>query len=271
MLSLVAGLASAAPGEGWGPDDSTQAEDEGTEEPEAAAEEATAPAPAKAPEAKVNKTTPTAEKAQASVEPERDRAPQLKEKSASAHRHDGFYLRLSMGGGSLGARGDRYDPSQQRSDYDFRGNAVSFDAMAGGTPAPGIAVGGAYLASTAARTGYRDQQGSDAGLGFGMLGPFIDVFPDPKAGWHLGGSLGPAVSVSFDDQSTTRSVAAGFGAAAWVGYDFWIADQWSLGATFRVQGARVETPNSRELDKDSPNHDRLDLASASLMLTALYH
>jgi hypothetical protein len=272
MVSLVASLASAqAAGGGW-TDDEQSAEGEATldgEEAEAAPAEAEAPVKAK-PAAETKAKPAATEKS--SADPKKDSPPKPEdEKNPTAHRHDGFYLRLSLGGGSVGARGERYDAQQNRSDYDFRGNGVSFDAMVGGTPAPGIAVGGAYLANTAARTDYEDDRTKDAGLSYGMIGPFVDIYPNPKTGFHIGGAVGPTVAVTFDDESNERSIAAGFGGAAWIGYDFWVSDQWSLGAMFRVQGARVETPNSRELDEDSPNHDRLGLGSASLMLTALYH
>jgi hypothetical protein len=270
MVSLVASMASAQAAGGW-TDDEASAEGEATldaEEAEAAPAEAAPPAKAKPAAETKAKPAASTEKA----DPKKDVPPQPEDgKNPTARKHDGFYLRLSLGGGSVGARGERYDAQQNRSDYDFEGNGVSFDAMVGGTPAPGIAVGGAYLANTAARTHYEDDRTKDAGLSYGMIGPFVDIYPNPKTGFHIGGAVGPAVAVTFDDESNERSVAAGFGAAAWIGYDFWVSDQWSLGGMFRVQGARVETPNSRELDEDSPNHDRLGLGSASLMLTALYH
>ncbi len=278
VLSLFAATASADPEIGWISDTDTvsQAEEEEEEgaDPdveEAPAEEAPQPeseAPPPTAKAPARKTAQTTTK---QAEPERDQAPQTSDKNPSAHRHDGFYLRMSVGGGSLGARGDRYDGYRTNNEYGFRGNAVAFDAMVGGTPARGLAIGGAYLADYAASTDYGTNESSDSGMSLGIIGPFIDWFPNPKTGFHVGGAVGPAVSVSFDDQASTRSIAAGFGGSAWVGYDFWIADQWSLGASLRFQGARVETPNSRELDKDSPYHDRLGVGSASLMLTALYH
>lgn len=272
MVSLVASMASAQSAGGW-VDEETSAEGEATldaEEAEAAPVEAATPTKAK-PEAET-KAKPAATTEKSSADPKKDAPPNPEsDKNPTARKHDGFYLRLSLGGGSVGARGERYDAQQNRSDYDFRGNGVSFDAMVGGTPAPGIVVGGAYLVNTAARTDYEDDRTKDAGLSYGMLGPFVDIYPNPKTGFHIGGSLGPAVAVTFDDESNERSVAAGFGAAAWIGYEFWVADQWSLGGMFRVQGARVETPNSRELDEDSPNHDRLGVGSASFMVTALYH
>jgi hypothetical protein len=270
MVSLIAGLASADPDSGWAEDESAAAADEQTAEP-VAAEAEEAPSPKPAPEKE--KAKPATQKA--SDDPVRDRAPEKLEKNPTAHKHDGFYLRLSMGGGSVGARGDRYDAYQNRSDYEFQGNAFSFDAMVGGTPAPGIVVGGAYLANyAAARSKYGEDPTfgeGDAGFSYGMVGPFVDVYPNPRKGFHIGGSLGPAVSVSYDDAGEQQSIAAGFGAAAWIGYDFWVGDQWSIGGMFRVQGASVETPDSRDMREESPNHDRLGIGSASLMLTALYH
>jgi hypothetical protein len=273
MVSLVASLASADPEGGW-IEAEASAEGEATLETEEAAEapaEAAPPTKAKPAEPKA---TPKAETTKTSADPKKDQTPNPeKDKHPSARRHDGFYLRLSMGGGSVAAQGDRYDRYENRSDYEFEGDAFSADIMVGGTPAPGIAIGGAYLVNSAvAKNDFGDEGSrSDAAFAYGMVGPFIDIFPNPKSGFHVGGALGPAVSVSYDDDENQQSVAAGFGGAAWIGYDFWIADQWSLGAMLRVQGARVETPRSREMEKDSPHHDRLGIGSGSLLLTALYH
>lgn len=268
----MATVASAQPGGGWTDDEATTEGESTLEAEEAPAE---APPPEKAKPAAETKAKAEPAKTEKPADAKKDTPPDPKaEKNPSVRKHDGFYLRLSMGGGSVAARGDRYDPEQNRSDYDFEGDAFSADIMVGGTPAPGIVLGGAYLVNSAvsrSEVGEENRE-MDSAFAYGMVGPFLDIFPNPKSGFHLGGALGPAASVSYDEDENQQSVAMGFGAAAWIGYDFWISDQWSLGGMLRVQGARVETPKSRRLEEhDSPNHDRLGIGSASLMLTALYH
>jgi hypothetical protein len=242
------------------------------EEPAAEPEPEPEPERAKKPEAAPAAAKPTqaAPASAKSDDPVRDQAIEKKERNPSAHRHDGFYLRMSIGGGSLAARGDRYDSSySNRQEYTFEGNAMSFDIMVGGTLLPGLAVGGAYQGSYAAQANYSEQQDGDAGMSFGMIGPFIDIFPDPHGGFHLGGMLGPAATVAYDDRYEETAAAVGFGGSVWVGYDFWISNQWSLGAVLRASAAQVETPASRELEQ--LERDRLGVGSVALMVTALYH
>jgi hypothetical protein len=182
--------------------------------------------------------------------------------------HDGFYLRMSLGGGSITAEGDRFDSAGVRSDYQFKGNAISADLLIGGSPLPGFVIGGAYLTNYAARERTEESEGGDAGMSFGMIGPFIDVYPNPHGGFHLGGMLGPAATVAYDDRYEEQTSAVGFGGALWLGYDFWIGEQWSLGGVLRASGARVETPPNRDLQ---PNEDRLGVGSLALLVSATYH
>ena len=248
--------------------------DPSTEEPSAG--KANEPDSAKAPKptgtavpAKPATTTP-APTIDVVRDPAGDRPVDAEKKTRGARRHDGFYLRLSLGGGSLGARGYRYDTLDQRHDYEFQGDALSSDIMIGGTPAPGVTLGGAYLTNYAARRDYYDgAEQADSWMSFGIVGPFIDIFPNPRRGFHFGGAIGPAATASFDDRSEERAVAVGFGGSVWAGYDFWVSDQWSLGAVLRLSGGRVETPAARNLD--FPDRDQLGIASGALLISALYH
>jgi hypothetical protein len=84
-------------------------------------------------------------------DPARDEPAATKPRPRGARLHDGFYLRMSIGGGSVAARGERYDESDAATDYSFAGNALLADLAVGGTPSPGLVLGGAYLGSYAAR------------------------------------------------------------------------------------------------------------------------
>lgn len=256
---------------GWFDDESASAESAPEAEPAEAApgEAAEEPAPAAAP-APASAESPA--KATAAEDPVADRAVAPPRRSPGARRHDGFYLRLSLGGGTLGARGERYDQYGVRSDYDFRGNMLSGDVMVGGTPAAGLVLGGAYLGDYAATQRDREQSADgDAGMSFAIVGPFIDFFPDPTSGFHVGGMLGPAATFTHDDRYEERSAAVGFGGSVWVGYDFWISDNWSMGGMLRASGGRVETPDSRRLERELEDRDRLGVGSIALMVTALHH
>ncbi|HEY8945978.1 MAG TPA: hypothetical protein VIM73_17035 [Polyangiaceae bacterium] len=180
----------------------------------------------------------------------------------SYRMHDGFYARASVGFGSLGANFDDDDPSGR--DLDGSGFALGGDVMIGGSPARGLALGGALLAQGAlsAELDRPGQPPEDRGVTVLILGPFVDGFPIPSKGWHVGGMLGLALSNIEDSSNDGFAETRGFGGAAWFGHDFWVADEWSMGPLLRLAGTLTR-------DKDAD----VNASSLSLMLlfTALHH
>ncbi len=180
----------------------------------------------------------------------------------SYHMHDGFYLRASAGIGSLRLSLD--DGSSSGEDLKGSGFDLGFDVMAGGSPTPGVAIGGALLVEAAGsarltRSGERqDRSGSLL-----LIGPFIDGFPSANRGLHFGGMLGLA-RIGVDGTSEGPALrAAGFGAAAWFGNDFWVADDWSVGPLLRLSAAYARRGESPELSATT--------FSVMALVTALYH
>lgn len=176
----------------------------------------------------------------------------------SFHVHDGFYLRINLG---IGAYGAKYE-----NDVTAGGGALSLDALVGGTPTPGLVLGGALLADHVQKATV-EQDGRDIGdaiVETGMFGAFIDGFPDAKGGFHLGGALGFAnIHTDVDGADEVRD-DTGFGGAVWVGYDAWVGDEWSLGALLRVSAAIGKS------EKDGQDRDA-ESRALTLMFTALYH
>ncbi|HMJ11336.1 MAG TPA: hypothetical protein VK524_08000, partial [Polyangiaceae bacterium] len=114
-------------------------------------------------------------------------------------------------------------------------------------------------------------------LDFGMLGVFIDGFPDPTGGFHVGGAIGVAsLNGTFEDEDFEDEEpdpdrigeedggTGGIGGSVWVGYDAWIAPDWSLGGMLRFSGA-VTSSNADELEQ------RANTKSFAILFTALYH
>jgi hypothetical protein len=147
--------------------------------------------------------------------------------------HDGFYLRLSTGFGYQGASSSVGD-----SHVSTHGAGFALDIMMGGTPATGVVVGGGLLFQTAVSPGQTIEgppfPGLEAypggGVGLGLLGPFIDVFPNPTGGFHLGAELGLA---GLGLKGNDDKLSAGGGGSIWVGYMDWMSSQWSLGGLIR--------------------------------------
>ncbi|HKO51289.1 MAG TPA: hypothetical protein VJV79_26450, partial [Polyangiaceae bacterium] len=177
----------------------------------------------------------------------------------------GFYLRMAAGLGLAGALIS--SDSKSIGDYSFGGGAGAFDLWIGGTPTPGLAMGGAlsgFAMSSAKRSIDGTSVSGDTAGSSGMLGFFVDVFPDPARGLHFGGAFGLASGVAEVKDSGRRFEGGGLGLEAWGGYDLWVSTQWSLGGMLRFMGSVT-----RE-DKDNVVY-QASLGVATLSFTALYH
>jgi hypothetical protein len=138
----------------------------------------------------------------------------------------------------------------------------------GGSPAPGLALGGALTLSSVKNDDSRlddVQSSADAESSLAALGFFVDGFPNPRGGFHLGGSLGlAAISASSKSELTQNFDGGGFSMSTWAGYDWWVGREWSLGAALRLLGAFAREEKSELTLQGS-------YANVSLMFTALYH
>jgi len=157
------------------------------------------------------------------------------------HFHEGFYLRASVGFGDYSASFS--DANHTNQDFNEHGGSMALDLLIGGSPSPGVSIGGALLLEPLFGPSYdRDGQGLGSHGGYStLIGPFIDGFPDPVKGWHVGGMLGLA-ALSFEDVNATggkTATAGGIGGAAWFGYDFWVGSEWSIGPQLRLMGMRT--------------------------------
>jgi len=183
------------------------------------------------------------------------------------HMHDGFYLRMNLGGGYIGSSiGQSGSP-----DITLSGGGGAFDLMIGGTLGRGVVIGGALLGNTAPNPSYEvdgKQQDVAAQVSFLTLGPFIDGFPDPKGGFHVGGMFG-AAGLSLEDTvggSSSTTTFGGYGAGVWVGYAAWIAPEWSMGGMLRLTGARTVHAATDTTPKRTASAQAI-----TILFTALYH
>lgn len=180
----------------------------------------TAPATSATPAASASPTTPA---------PEADRV------------HKGFYFRGALG---LGYGGTKFTYERSSSDITVSGAGVGVDVWFGGSPAPGLALGGAFhfqqtVNPTISVNGIKLGETS-SNLNTLLIGPFVDWFPDARGGFHLGGTLGfSRLSLTDENDNTTALSPFGFGGAFVIGYDWWVGKDWSLGITGRLLGASV--------------------------------
>lgn len=186
------------------------------------------------------------------------------------HVHDGFYARLNLGMGSLGAVVDSPGTAVNQ---EGTGKSLSLDLAAGYSPSPGIVVGGMLAHDAALSVDYgSDSQAYQSNTTVTFLGPFFDGYPNSRRGFHLGGALGLAQSRVTDKNLAGFGVASGFGLLAFIGYDVWVAEEWSVGGSLRLMGTRTKA------DADAVSEIGLTAGRASmetrsiqLMATVLYH
>lgn len=179
------------------------------------------------------------------------------------HVHEGFYLRLNLGIGGMRVAVNE----DGRDDVVGGGAASAFDVLIGGSPTRGLAIGGGLFLTGAVGADFEVDDGPnlpDRNVGVAMLGFFIDGFPNPKKGWHIGGAIGPA-AVDIEEDSRTTS-ARGAGGFAWVGHQWWVAPEWSLGLKLRL-GATVTAAEDDNTGADVT----VGTWSTTLMFTALLH
>ena len=184
--------------------------------------------------------------------------------------HDGFYLRMSIGGGGMVA--DREYERSALPQSTLRGGGIALDLMIGGTPTPGFVVGGGLLLNGAAKPSNETAAGTsdtEHDTSASVLGVFIDGFPDPEGGFHVGGMLGLAGYAVRPDNEEVDEDTGGFGGAAWVGFGGWVGSDWTLGGMLRLTAAA--TRGEPELRDGSKVEETVSVGTLSILFTALYH
>lgn len=175
--------------------------------------------------------------------------------------HDGFYVRMSFGFGSQSTTIDDGVPAPN-----FKATDVTlvFNGLVGGAPAPGVILGGSLALDNLPSTTFEaDADRAKTGATLFSIGPFIDGYPDPRGGFHLGGTIGPSFARLTSNAGFTGTKARGISLAAWLGYDWWVADQWAVGGLFRLSGANNWSSSS------SPDL-AINTRSIALLFTAVY-
>lgn len=163
------------------------------------------------------------------------------EPEARRHLHDGFYLHMSIGFGSL--RSTLNGTGARTSSAEFNSVAAQLEVSAGGTPWPGVVLGGRLATITSTAVNVRTNQGKfrqDASFNQVTLQGMTDIYPWPTDGFHLLGALGIG-SLSLQPSSLAETYRKPFnlgGAVATVGIGWqgWIARQWSMGGLFTMDG-----------------------------------
>ncbi|HEX3775254.1 MAG TPA: hypothetical protein VHV51_12370 [Polyangiaceae bacterium] len=156
--------------------------------------------------------------------------------------HHGFGARAATGVGALSSNlNGNWEKSSGVPEDD---GSISLDLFIGSSVRPSFFIGGAMLLETALTDRGAVLSNKLDGRALvtrrsGIVGPFIDIYPDLESGLHLGGAAGVSV-LRFEAEASASSLNTfGVGGAFWVGEDFWITPQWALGPMVRFMSERT--------------------------------
>jgi hypothetical protein len=139
------------------------------------------------------------------------------------------------------------------------GEGLADTILVGGTPRPGLILGGGIHASSPRGT-FEDGPSVS-------VGPFVEWYPDPmKSGWHIGALAGAGVvRLRTPEVSETSGV---LGVTAIAGYDWWILPDWSL----EINATASASTDSSSLDVASTGaRYRIAPLSAGLEIGLAFH
>lgn len=198
-------------------------------------------------------------------------------RSVRPYCHDGLYLRMGAGLGYGRIKGSgtiSLTSNDQGTDstVTYKGWGPALELLIGQTVARGFVLGGGVQGQRISKPKVTldheplrfrsDSTYDDLGEGAmstGLVGIFLDWFPQESGGLHFGSMLGFAL-LGLEDGNT--GVAGSF----WGGYDFWVSSEWSLGLEARLAVSRSK--HSLREYSSTLSDGALD---AALLLTALYN
>jgi hypothetical protein len=187
------------------------------------------------------------------------------------HKHDRFYLNYALGGGYTTGRVEATPEPADAGVSRVTGGAVASHLLIGGTPAPGLVVGGGTVGTVLPKASLKrdgEKMFSEV-LNLGSLGVFVTYYPNPRQGLHFMGHLGVAgMDYDRDDVDNPKS-AIGYSATGGIGYDWWIGEQWSLGLFGRFQYARTKV--KLEIEDGTETTFVYKPLSPALLLSVTYH
>jgi hypothetical protein len=151
--------------------------------------------------------------------------------------HDGFYFQAAIGP-SYTQMSNQTALGTETLDTRIYGGGVMSSLWFGGTPSPGLAIGGGTFSSTSiaprgklklGSTEFTQNNGADTALGLFIVGPFADWYFNPQRGLHLQLMAGYSLEWVSASGKTSKNNPQGVGFLVGLGYDFWVGHEWSIG------------------------------------------
>ncbi len=141
-----------------------------------------------------------------------------------------LFLRLALGTVYLH---ESWSPSSGGPGAVYGGWGTALDTSLGRTVRPGLTVGGRWqiAAVSNANESYR---GSTYAVSqtvrlLDTIAIFVNDFPNPRRGFHFGGSVGVLAASNLDTFYGTTSTGWGAAVSGHVGYEIFFSNRWSVG------------------------------------------
>jgi hypothetical protein len=195
--------------------------------------------------------------------------PVCKPPGPGAYTHDGFFARAGVGVAYALIRvGPATLPSPRRTW--IRGFGQASKILLGGTPLPGFVVGGSIATEridpTFVEGGVAIIPDDDSvKVTLVRLGPFVEWYPSPGRGFHVGAGASLALQVETDVKGDPISPGFMGGALSMgFGYEAFTGEDLSLGVSAEVTFGGL----SRDADGV---HETMTWTVPALVLAATYH
>lgn len=205
--------------------------------------------------------------------------------SRGARLHDGFYLQMSPG---ISFHRSKLKVDGSDAAASVKGSGVGFDVAVGGTVGGGFVIGGAFGRHSSNGASLENDVGvtsakTEVNVGYTQLSLHLAFYPWPEKGFHLQGGLGFAeltysgLRVGPIDQGngqfmTVRADSmSGTHAHLGVGYEAFVAEQWSIGGLLRLDMAWVSQDDSSGSVQSSSTRVSSSMFTPSLRMTFTFH
>lgn len=145
--------------------------------------------------------------------------------NAKPYEHDGFQFRGIVGGGYLS---NKETPMNDT----LAGGAGGLELYFGGEVVPGLTLGGFFGGQMAVNPtftygGQSASTGDNVSLMLSLFGGYADYYFSPGSGFHI--MLNVALASLELTVNNAQESIRGWSVGGGLGYDWWVAPEWSLG------------------------------------------
>jgi hypothetical protein len=175
------------------------------------------------------------------------------------HAHDGFFLRLQLGGGYSHA-------DAVEADLKLKGGAAAFNVEVGGAPARNFILYGKLWGAGAPGPDIEAGEGTirgddDVTLNFSAIGAGASYYLMPSNFYVSGAVSFSQLSISIDGERVGET-DPGLGLHLGLGKEWWVSDNWGLGVGAEVMFGRIRSEDSI---------DDWNVANVSVLFSATFN